>query len=384
MNAQFLVFFGLFFTVYSMANYYVGLRGWQAFRALPAFPGGRFYSVLFVLIAFSYIIERIVGEYLPGTVNTALSIMGGTWMAILYYLVLFCVAVDLIRLADRFWVFIPAKWREDPALAGSVVVALVALIVAFGMWNAAHTVWRQYDIAIDKPAGGLRELKIILVTDIHLGKVVGNSRLESLVEAINAREPDLVLLGGDVIDEDIGHFVDQGMAATFRRLHPRFGVFAVLGNHEYIGRQTEVAVELLRSSGITVLRDSYFTVMDHFIVAGRDDWDRPRFTNTQRKPLQEFLKGVDTQKPLLLLDHQPRSMPEAAETGVDLMMSGHTHRGQLFPNQWVTGSLYETDWGYLRKGAMNVIVSAGFGTWGPPVRTSAASEVVEIRVTFTP
>ena len=81
MNAQFLVFFGLFFTVYSMANYYVGLRGWQAFRALPAFPGGRFYSVLFVLIAFSYIIERIVGEYLPGTVNKAHSNIGGTWMA---------------------------------------------------------------------------------------------------------------------------------------------------------------------------------------------------------------------------------------------------------------------------------------------------------------
>ena len=384
MNAQFLVFFGIFFTVYSIANCYVGLRGWQAFHALPAFPGGRFYSLLLLIVAISFILERIIGVYLPGPVNSGLSIVGGTWLAILYYLVLFCAAVDLLRLADRIHPFIPATWRQSPHIAGGIVVAMVTVIVAFGIWNAMNTVWRQYDIAIDKPAGDLRELRIILVTDIHLGKVVGNNRLEELVEAINARHPDLVLLGGDVIDEDIGHFVDQGMAATFRRLNPRFGVFAVLGNHEYIGGQTEVAVELLRSGGITVLRDTCIMVGDRFVLAGRDDWDRSRFVSTPRKFLREFLAGADTTKPLLLMDHQPRSMDEAAAAGVDLMMSGHTHRGQLFPNQWVTKSLYETDWGYLRKGTMNVIVSAGFGTWGPPVRTSAASEVVEIRVTFQP
>jgi len=127
-------------------------------RCRPS-PAAVFYSVLFVLIAFSYIMERIVGDYLPGPVNTVLSIMGGTWMAILYYLVLFCVVIDLIRLADRFWVLIPAKCRQDPAPAGAVVVALVALIVAFGVWNAAHTVWRQYDIVIDKPAGGLARIE---------------------------------------------------------------------------------------------------------------------------------------------------------------------------------------------------------------------------------
>ena len=384
MNAQFLVFFGVFFTVYILANYYVGLRGWQAFHALPAFPGDRFYCLLFALVSSSFILERFLGGVLPGQVNTAMAFLGGTWLAILYYLVLFCTALDLLRFADRRLPFLPAKWRQAPAVTGAVVVGLVAVILAFGLWNAANPVWRRYDISIDKSAGDLRELHIVLVTDIHVGKVIRNGRLEKLVDEINARRPDLVLLAGDVIDEDVGSFITQGMAATFQRLQSRFGVFAVLGNHEYIGRQTETAVRLLQSGGITVLRDSFFTVGDRFVIAGRDDWDRVRFAGSPRKPLNEFLQGVDPKKPLLLMDHQPRNMAEASAAGVDLMMSGHTHRGQLFPNQYVTRSLFETDWGFLRKDAMNVIVSAGFGTWGPPVRTSAASEIVEIWVTFQP
>ena len=384
MNAQFLVFFGVVFTIYLMANYYVGLRGWQAFHTLPAFPGGRFYSLLVALLAASYVLERILGDYLPRGVNTGLSMVGGVWMAVLYYLVLVCVAVDVVRFADKLFHFIPTTWRKAPALTGGIAAALVSAIVLYGMWNASHTVWRQYDVSIGKSAGDLQGMNIVLVTDVHLGKIIRNGRLEKLVNEINGRNPDLVLLAGDVIDEDIGPFISENMAATFQRLHPRFGVFAVLGNHEYIGRQTEVAVELLRSGGITVLRDSFIEVEDRFVIAGRDDWSRVQFGYGPRKSLTEFLNGLDAKKPVLLMDHQPRNFDEAAAAGVDLMMSGHTHRGQLFPNQWVTQALYETDWGYLKKKAMNVIVSAGFGTWGPPVRTSAASEIVEIRVTFTP
>jgi len=96
------------------------------------------------------------------------------------------------------------------------------------------------------------------------------------------------------------------------------------------------------------------------------------------------LQGADRAKPILMMDHQPRNMEEALSAGVDLMVSGHTHRGQLFPMQWITKFLFETDWGYLRKDRMNVIVSAGFGTWGPPVRTSADPEIVDILIIFRP
>ena len=384
MNAQLLLFFGTFFLVYLAANVYVGLRGWQAFRALPAFPGGRFYSLLLFFAAGSFFLERLAGDSIPLAVSSALSVMGGIWLAALFYLVIFCLLIDEIRLLNRVVPVIPGRLRRSPALIGGVAVALVATILAFGIWNARHTVWRQYDIKVDKAAGDLRELKIILVTDIHLGKIIRNGRLTELVDSINSRRPDLVLLAGDIIDEDIGPFISENMAATFQRLQSRFGVFAVLGNHEYIGRQTETAVELLRKSGIIVLRDSFVNVEDRFVVAGREEWDRTRFGYGPRKPLMDLLQGVDPKKPILLLDHQPRNLSEPASAGVDLQVSGHTHQGQLFPNQWLTGALYEIDHGYLRKGKFQVIVSAGFGTWGPPVRTSAASEIVEIKVVFNP
>ena len=382
MNVQMLIFFAVFFVVYSLANLYVGLRGWQAFHSLPAFPGGHFYSAILSLVAFAYILERIVNGYLPGPLNTLLAVGGGVWMAALYYLTLFCLLIDLIRMLDRFCRFIPANWRISPAKAGGIIVAAVTLILAYGAWNATHTVWRSYEISLDKSAGDLSELRIVMASDIHLGKIVDNRRLQYLVDQINARKPDLVLLAGDVIDEDIGHFIDQDMAATFRQLQSRFGVFAVLGNHEYIGRETEAAIELMRSGGITVLRDSYFSVDDRFVIAGRDDWDRERFMGSPRKPLEQWLRGIDPTKPLFLMDHQPRELTAALAAGVDLTVSGHTHRGQLFPNHWLTQRLYEIDWGYLQKGTLHAVVSSGFGTWGPPIRTNANSEIVEIIVRF--
>jgi len=384
MNAQFLLFFGSFFLVYLAANVYVGLRGWQAFHALPAFPGGRFYSLLLFFVAGSFFMERLAGDNIPLAASTGLAVAGGIWLAALFYLVMFCLMIDAIRLLNRFVPLIPGRLRRSRALVGGVAVALVAAILAFGIWNARYTVWRQYDVKVDKAAGDLRELKIVLVTDIHLGKIIRNGRLTELVDSINSRRPDLVLLAGDIIDEDIGPFISENMAATFQRIQSRFGVFAVLGNHEYIGRQTETAVELLRKSGITVLRDSFVNVEDRFVVAGREEWDRTRFGYRPRKPLADLLQGADVKKPILLLDHQPRNLSEPADAGVDLQVSGHTHRGQLFPNQWLTGALYELDHGYLRKGNLQVIISAGFGTWGPPVRTSAASEIVEIKVVFNP
>lgn len=384
MNAQFIVFFGIAILIYLMANVYVGLRGWQAFHALPAFPGGRFYSLLLFFVAGVFFLERLAGDGITLAVSAGLAATGGIWLAALFYLVIFCLIIDEIRLLDRVIPVIPARLRHSPALVGGVTVALVATVLAFGVWNARHTVWRQYDIKVDKAAGDLRELKIILVTDIHLGKIIRNGRLTELVDSINARRPDLVLLAGDIIDEDIGPFISENMAATFQRIQSRFGVFAVLGNHEYIGRQTETAVELLRKSGIIVLRDSFVNVADRFVVAGREEWDRTRFGYGPRKSLKDLLKGVNATKPVLLMDHQPRNLAEPADAGVDLQVSGHTHRGQLFPNQWLTGALYEIDHGYLRKGKLQVIVSAGFGTWGPPVRTSAASEIVEIKVVFQP
>lgn len=381
MNNNMLIFFGVFFLVYGLANYYVGLRGKQAFRAWLASSGDRFYWPVFILAASSYFIGRFGERFLPEAVAWPFVYVGSYWLGALYYLVLVIAFIDLARLIGRWLPIVPGFMRSGPRV-GLAVVALVIGVLTFGAWNACHPVWKTYDISVNKPAGQLDSLRVVLVTDIHLGKMIDAHRLEELVSDINSREPDVVLFAGDVVDEDILHFASQDMPSILRKIKSKYGVFASLGNHEYIGRETTAVIELIRSGRIVVLRDEYLTVGNHFVVAGRDDWDRARFTSKGRFPLADVLQGVDRKLPLIVMDHQPRAGDEAMRSGVDLLVSGHTHRGQLFPGHLITRALYENDGGLLRKGDMYWIVSAGFGTWGPPIRTSGPPEMVEINVRF--
>jgi predicted MPP superfamily phosphohydrolase len=211
---------------------------------------------------------------------------------------------------------------------------------------------------------------------------VHNGRLLKLVEMIKELQPDLVLLPGDVIDENPGPFLEQDMVASLRRLAPEYGIYAVPGNHDYIGRQSEEIVRHLQGAGVHVLRDEYVKVAGSFYLVGRDDRSRGRFTGKERRGLDEIMQGVDRSLPVILMDHQPFQLEQAEGQGVDIQLSGHTHLGQMFPNNLITRKIFEVDWGYLRKGSLQVIVSSGFGTWGPPIRVGNSPEVVGINIHF--
>lgn len=138
----------------------------------------------------------------------------------------------------------------------------------------------------------------------------------------------------------------------------------------------------LEGAGVNVLRDRWLKVAGSFYVIGRDESSKARFTGEKRLDLQDLLKGVDNSLPLILLDHVPSQLQEAQAQGIDLQLSGHTHRGQLFPNQFITSKIFEDDWGLLRKGNYQIIVSSGFGTWGPPIRVGNKPEIVDITMRF--
>ncbi|HWI62014.1 MAG TPA: metallophosphoesterase, partial [Symbiobacteriaceae bacterium] len=147
------------------------------------------------------------------------------------------------------------------------------------------------------------------------------------------------------------------------------------------GHIAEYRREMARA-GIRVLVDEAVLVDDSFYVIGRDDISAGGFGGRRRAGLPAVLESVDRSRPLVLMDHQPYRLEEAEQAGIDLQVSGHTHRGQMFPNHLITRRIFEVDWGYLEKGALHVIVSLGFGTWGPPVRIGNRPEVVSIRVRF--
>jgi predicted MPP superfamily phosphohydrolase len=199
---------------------------------------------------------------------------------------------------------------------------------------------------------------------------------------INSLDPDIVFLPGDVFDEDIGPVIKENLGEILRTIRSRFGVFAVTGNHEYIGGE-EAACQYLSDHGIVVLRDSFVRVNDVCYVIGREDISIRQFAGKQRKSLSELLKDVDRRLAIILLDHQPFRLEEAEQSGVDLQLSGHTHHGQLWPFNYISKRIFEVSWGYKKKGSTHIYVSCGVGTWGPPVRVGNTPEIVNIKISLS-
>lgn len=376
MNIQHLVFFGVFFTIYGSINFYIGIRGWQAFGRFLPHGWGIIYWTVFIVLAVSFFAGRFAENYLPYTLGGLLTVAGSYWLGIMNFLFLILVLVDSARFFDRWFGFIPPPFKQRPELAGLAVILLVTGIVAYGAWNSRHPRLVHYDITIPKSAGNLNELHVVVVSDIHLGKIIHNGRLLSLVRQVNKLEPDLVLLPGDTIEESINTFVDQNMSDSLCMLESKYGSFAVFGNHD-----PEEAYRILQEAGIIVLRDEHRLIDGSFYIVGRDYGES--FWGIGRKELSAVMEGVEHSLPVILIDHQPANLKEGQEQGVDLQVSGHTHLGQIFPFNLLTGRIFETDWGYLRKGDFQLIVSCGFGTWGPPIRVGNVPEIVDIDIHFT-
>jgi len=199
---------------------------------------------------------------------------------------------------------------------------------------------------------------------------------------VNELKPDLILFAGDVFDENIESSNKQQVSDTFRKLSAPYGVFAVLGNHEYIGGNAEEAIDYLGEAGVQVLRDDFLEIAGSFNLVGRDDRSGARYNGGPRQDLKTLMQGIDRDLPIIVMDHQPSHLEEPEGQGVDLQVSGHTHAGQLFPIGYITRRIFEDDWGLLRKDNFQIIVSCGYGTWGPPIRLGNTPEVVDIMIKF--
>ncbi|WP_291299857.1 metallophosphoesterase [Desulfosporosinus sp. BICA1-9] len=384
MNPFFIVVIFVVLLIYGGLNYYIGLRGWQTVFSYLPFLSPRVYWPVFSLISISYLFSRLAEKYLPPVLYEGLTVLGAYWLPVMFYSLLLITTLDILRLLDRWIRLIPMGIKQslNPAL-GLTVLILVVGIVSYGAWNARHPRVNHYDMSIAKQAGSLEQLHVVMVSDIHLGTIVHNEHLTKMVNTINELKPDLILFAGDVFDENIESSNKQEVSDTFRQLSATYGVFAVLGNHEYIGGNAEEAIKYLNEAGVKVLRDSFQKINESFYLIGRDDRSGSRFSGAKRQDLETLMQGVNRSLPVLLMDHQPSQLAEPVEQGVDLQVSGHTHRGQMFPIQFITSRIFENDWGYLRKGDFQLIVSSGYGTWGPPVRIGNTPEIVDITIRFS-
>ncbi|MEJ2110712.1 MAG: metallophosphoesterase, partial [Acidobacteriota bacterium] len=293
--------------------------------------------------------------------------------------------LDVLRCVHHFLPWFPSFVTENyPAAKRTVAVGLsglVGLILLAGYINSLLPAVRTLNISINKKAGDLKTLDIVMASDIHLGTIVGRSRLSGIVDRINSLNPDVVLLPGDIVDEDISNPKKSSLGEPLKNIRSRYGVFAATGNHEYIAGILD-AIAFLEAQNIKLLQDQTVKVSDSFYLIGRKDSSATRFGGTGRKEVDELMRSIDTTYPVILMDHQPFRLAEAAEAGVDLQISGHTHNGQLWPINYIVGSIFELAWGYKKIGDTHFYVSDGVGTWGPPVRIGNRPEIVQIHLQF--
>jgi len=377
------IFFSIALSVYALINYYIFIREWEAGGFQQIWR--TVYVAAFLVLSLSFIAGRVLERFSLSWLSSVLVLLGSFWLAAMVYFLLFAFAIDIIRLLNFIVPFFPSFLTVNPErtkeTTSFVVMGAVLIIVVAGYFNARSPIVKTLELSIHKNGRALRSLNIAVASDIHLGTIVCKSKLERIVARINSLKPDLVLLPGDVVDEDIGPVIRNNLGETLRKIESKFGVLAITGNHEYIGG-VEPACAYLTEHGVTMLRDSSVKIGDGVYVVGREDISIRGFTGKTRKPLAELMTAVDKSYPVILMDHQPFRLEEAEANGIDLQLSGHTHHGQLWPFNFITKKVYELSWGYKKKGNTHYYVSCGVGTWGPPIRTGNRPEIVNIKLIF--
>lgn len=377
------IFFTIFFTIYTALNYYIFIRGWQALASLTYFRP--YYLIAFILVAYGYVFSKLLYKFLPPLVYDIWLGVGAIWFAFLVYFILLLTGLDIIRLLESFFHFLPKYFYNNYELTKKItaviIIVIVSLIVFLGNLNKRDITVKNLNLTIPKGSGNLNELNIVLASDLHLSPIDGERLLTKIIEKINSLNPDIVLLAGDIVDDKAELLEQRNIGESFKRLKPKYGVFTINGNHEFIN-DVEPSVKYVEHLGIKVLRDEYVLIDSSFYVIGREDVVMKQFTGKERKSLEEIISTINSDYPKILLDHTPVKLEQAENNAIDLQFSGHTHHGQIWPSNIFTNMIYEISWGYKKKGKTHFYVSSGAGTWGPPVRTGSKSEIVNIKVKF--
>ena len=353
------------------AHYYLFYRLWYMIPLPAARPVVLVAGIAAVLCP---ILSTLVGNYLPQAVTVFMHRIGMSWLMIFLYLLLAVVLIDLVRLTH----LLPIGKLFSGSWVGFIsLISAVALCLTFGYFNYLNKKKVELSLDIPKESRRINPLKIVAISDLHLGYGIGKKEFESWLPLINDEDPDVVLIVGDLVDSNTHPLFEQNFAESVRKIQSKYGVYAVLGNHEYIGNATRSSL-FLQSAGITLLRDSTVLIDDSFYLVGRDDRSNPK-----RKPVDELIAPFDTTKPLILLDHQPFNLNDTERNHIDLQLSGHTHNGQIWPFSWMIPKLFEHPYGYVKKGGSHIYVTSGLGIWGGKFRIGSRSEYVVIHLRCT-
>lgn len=354
-------------------------------------------SIIFLFLAAT----PVLASFLPDIyIRKWIRPISTYWLGCLLYMALFLLVADVVLYILKKTKIIRLKFfatRKFYIAKGVCVLGLAAAVSVYGFIHAMIIKTTSYDIALEKSCK-LPSLKIALVSDLHLGYSIGAVHTQKMVDAVNAMDPDIVIFAGDFFDNSYDSIEEPDeVIKILKSMKSKYGTYACWGNHDVsetilVGftfkteqnkTQDQRMYEFLEKSDIKILRDETVLIDDSFYLCGRLDSQKPGSENGSRLTPVELMAQVDDPtKPIIVMDHQPRQLQELADVGVDIDLSGHTHDGQIFPGNILTGIMWENSCGMIKKDSMYSVVTSGVGVYGPFMRVGTDAEVVEVNVLF--
>jgi predicted MPP superfamily phosphohydrolase len=359
-------------TVLGGSHYYLASRLVFALHLPPAIEAAL--TAVLVALGISPVLYFVGERFLKPPFVRFLSWPAALWIGAGFLLLVLCAGSDLLLLV--LGAFTEAEFGVERAIA---VTSIGAVATALSIPNAMRTPRvKRVEIALARWPAALDGYRIVQITDIHIGPILGRSFARAVTERVNSLDADLVAVTGDLVDGTVSMLRSE--VAPFGALRGRDGVYFVTGNHDYYsGADTWAAY--LASLGLRPLRNEHVTIARRdgsFDLAGVEDAHASQVDPRRREDVRAALAGRDAERPVVLLAHDPSTFKRASRHAVDLQISGHTHGGQIWPFVYAVRAVIPWVAGIYRKGPSALYVSRGTGFWGPPMRFAAPSEITEI------
>ena len=387
---------------YILINFYIArwLLSWMQ-ACSKHFNNKKIRACIIVIYTF-FASAMFIGFLLPANaLGRLMKLIGNYWLGVLLYVVLTVLIADAIRLVVKKTKKIPEEYirsKRTFVIAGTVCIVIISTLSIWGAINARIIHTTKYNVTINKEVKKIKDLKIALVADLHLGYNIGTPHIKNMVKKINKQNPDLVVIAGDIFDNEYEALDNpKEITKALKSIKSKYGVYATYGNHDIKekvlagftfnkkGEKKESDIrmdQLLENANINLLRDEEVMIEDSIYLYGRPDYRRPGRGITTRKTAEEITENMDKDKPIIVIDHEPSELQELADAGVDMDLCGHTHDGQVFPGNITSALMWENSYGYLKKDNMHNIVTSGVGLFGPNMRVGTIAEVVIINVKF--
>lgn len=352
--------------------------------------------VIFIVVAATLYFSCLLS---PNSVGRNIRMISFYFLAVmLYYLFIIGVLILIKVILQKTKLMKKKDFSKNKNNILSIIfVGIIILIIVVGTYTANNIVITRYNVDINKKAA-ISSLKIAEVADLHLGYNNGYSMVKKMVEKINKEKVDVVIIAGDIFDNEINDLNDTTrIIKELRKLKSTYGSYAVYGNHDVEekiilgftiddGKKSNdiTSDKLLKEANITILKDQYKLIANKSIyLYGRIDYQKQDKLRVKRASPTLITSNMDKTKPIIVIDHQPHELEDLARAGVDLDLSGHTHDGQVFPVNAILSLCYKNSYGYKKIDNMNSIVTSGVGVFGPHLRLGTKAEVVIIKTNFS-